>query len=154
MSKRHFTLYLIDALVALERIEFLTKGFACGDDFRKNSLCYHAVLKFFEIVGEATKLFMNEPSLELVKESSWQTVIAFRNIIVHEYFGVDYNAVLKIAQHNVPALRKNFEKVCFELKDYPRMREVIEDAKTDLIKAWEKESAEYLQKFHKKLYSN
>jgi len=57
-------LYLKDILEAIERIESYVKG--CSfEQFAKNTLIIYAVVRNFEIIGEATK------HLPLEKENKW-----------------------------------------------------------------------------------
>ena len=152
MSKRNYLFFLVDAIVSLERIEALVKPCNNSIELRQNSVQYHAVLRFFGIIGEVMRLLVEEPALAYAKDKSWPVIIAFRNIVIHEYFGIDHEQVFAIATQHVPLLRKQLEQICFDLKNHPAMQQIMKDAKTDLIKNWEKESAEYVQKMIVKLY--
>ncbi len=70
----------------------------CND--RKTS---SAVIREFEIIGEAVgkipdELKQKRPDVE------WQDIKDFRNLLIHEYFGVDLEIVWKIIQDNLPVL--------------------------------------------------
>jgi uncharacterized protein with HEPN domain len=153
MSKRNFTLFLMDAIVALEKVERLVRPFEDAQAFRRSDLHYLAACKLFEIVGEAIRYLVDEPLLQGAKAASWRGALALRNVIVHEYFALNFEELFKIAKQEVPGLLKEFEKLCLELKAHPAMRQALEDTKYDLVQTWNKESAEYIQKIITKLYA-
>ena len=79
------------------------------NDFLTNSEKRFATIKQVEIIGEAcnriSKEFKdNHPEIE------WKEIIGFRNISIHEYFGVDFQIVWEIAQNDLPVLKEQFTK--------------------------------------------
>ncbi len=58
------------------------------EEFKSNSMILFASVKQLEIIGEAannvTKHFQN-----IYKEIEWRTIIGLRNLLVHEYFGIE-----------------------------------------------------------------
>ncbi len=152
MSKRVFSLFLVDVLLALERISrFLAH---CDDPeiLYRDEMRYPAVLKQFEIVGEALRYLVDEPALAHAKDSSWRAAMALRNIIVHEYFGVNYRELFRIVVHDVPKFSKSFEKICEELKDDPQMKRALETTRVELSLVGHLESARYIQKLEDRFY--
>jgi len=102
MSERDFHLYLVDILdsgsAVLSFVKDLSFEEFCND--RKTS---SAVIREFEIIGEAAgklpdDLKRKRPDVE------WQDIKDFRNLLIHEYFGVDLEIVWKIIQDNLPVL--------------------------------------------------
>ncbi|MCX7956172.1 MAG: DUF86 domain-containing protein [Patescibacteria group bacterium] len=72
---------------AIENIEEYVKYFSSEEEFVSDKKTCDAVLRNFEIIGEAAKklnddLIKNNPDIE------WEKVIGMRNFIIHEYFGV------------------------------------------------------------------
>jgi len=87
MSERDIRLYLNDILESIESIF----SYISGIDYKKFSetrMIYNAVIREFEIIGEASKKIPRE-TRQHYKEISWRNIIAFRNLLIHEYFGVD-----------------------------------------------------------------
>ena len=74
--KRDYILFLVDILNAIEKIERYTKGLTF-EDLRKNDMATDAILRNFEIIGEAAK---NVP--ERVRRKypfvEWKEAIGFR----------------------------------------------------------------------------
>ena len=101
--KREFILYLEDMLQSMNRIE----EYLGELDFRKfkmNYLVVDAIIRNFEIIGEASK---NIPSdiHEKYPEIPWRKMYGLRNLIAHEYFGIDYEMIWEIAKNNLPKNR-------------------------------------------------
>ncbi len=102
MSKRETLLLLEDIQEAAQKIISYTSGMSF-DNFIKDDKTIDAVVRNFEIIGEAAnrvpeEFKLNHPEIE------WRRIIAFRNRIVHEYFGIDYEKVWKIKEENIPLL--------------------------------------------------
>ena len=107
--KREFILYLEDMVQSMERIEEYI-----GDlDFKKFKMTYivvDAVIRNFEIIGEASiKIPTNIQ--EKYQEIPWRKMYGLRNLITHEYFGIDYEMIWKIATKNLPQNHKDLQKI-------------------------------------------
>ena len=63
-----------------------------------------AVERQLEIIGEAAK-HLSEETKDKSGFKDWSKVIAFRNFIAHEYFGVDLDLIWSITQKNIPELK-------------------------------------------------
>lgn len=102
MSKRTPLLLLEDILESAERILEYTKDLSFVD-FCRDNRTIDAVIRNFEIIGEATHLIPDD-----IKEDNpgvdWHHIRGFRNRIVHDYFGVDLNILWNIIQGQLPDL--------------------------------------------------
>ncbi len=101
--KREYILYLEDMFQSMQRIEEYL-----GDlDFRKFKMAYmvvDAIIRNFEIIGEASKNVPTEIQ-EKYPEIPWRKMYGLRNLIAHEYFGIDYEMIWEIAKSNLPQNR-------------------------------------------------
>ena len=73
--------------------------------FRKNDLVVDAVVRNFEIIGEVSK------NIPLTVRRSypnipWAQMDGMRNVLIHEYFGVDIKILWHTVKKNLPSLRK------------------------------------------------
>ncbi|MBF0540323.1 MAG: DUF86 domain-containing protein [Nitrospirae bacterium] len=102
MSERDFSLYLMDIMdsgnAVMEFVKEMSFEEFCND--RKTS---SAVIREFEIIGEAVGklpdvLKQKYPNVE------WQDIKDFRNMLVHEYFGVDMEILWKVIEEDIPVL--------------------------------------------------
>jgi uncharacterized protein with HEPN domain len=102
MSERDSRLYLSDILdsgaAIQEYVQNLTFEQFCND--RKT---YSAVIREFEIIGEAVGKLTDELQREY-PHVEWQDIRDFRNLLIHEYFGIDLEIVWNIVQDDLPAL--------------------------------------------------
>ncbi len=107
--KRPASLYLTDILEAIGRIaEYLNEQ--TFEQFSKNTLRLDAVVRNFEIIGEATKNISAE-----VKEANpqipWKEMAGMRDKLAHEYFGVDVEILWRTAKIRSPALKPQIEEL-------------------------------------------
>lgn len=98
-------------LDAIQKIMDYTKNLKSADDFFKNSLIFDASLMNFVMIGEmVTKLpdsFIDKTSDRI----DWFRIKGFRNILAHNYFGVDAEEVWEIIQQHLPTLKKEIKTI-------------------------------------------
>lgn len=80
------------------------------EDFTANSEKRFATIKQIEIVGEACNHVSNELK-RAHSEIEWAQINGFRNISIHEYFGVNLHIVWDIAKIDLPVLKEKFYKI-------------------------------------------
>jgi len=78
--------------------------------FNKNETLKKAFVRSLEIIGEAARKIPPNIKKEF-SEIDWQKVVSMRNILIHEYFGVDYNIVWKTIIKDIPKLKSKMEKL-------------------------------------------
>lgn len=94
MSKRDRSLLLEDMLESALKIKKYTKGHD-ADSFLKDDKTIDAVVRNFEIIGEAANRI--DPDFRIMyPDIEWKRIRGFRNRIVHDYFGIDYEIVWSI----------------------------------------------------------
>jgi uncharacterized protein with HEPN domain len=73
------------------------------DDFEADEQAYDAVLKNLEVIGEAAKRL--PPDFKAMHPTiAWREISGLRDILVHEYFGLDRDIVWDVIANRVPAL--------------------------------------------------
>src|ERR1700742_1325620 len=77
------------------------------EEFLLNSEKRFATIKQLEIIGEACNRISSGVK-EKFPEIEWNNIIGFRNISIHEYFGVNFQIVWQIAQTDLPILKTQF----------------------------------------------
>jgi len=114
MSKRDVKLYVKDILEAIKAIEKFVEGMNF-ESFKEDDKTSSAVIRKFEIIGEATK---NIP--QSIKEKyphiPWKEMAGFRDKLIHFYFGIKYDIVWDTIKLRLPELRNNIEKVLKDLE--------------------------------------
>lgn len=100
MSKRDPKLLVSDILDSAAKILSYTDGFTY-ENFIKDSKTVDAVIRNFEIIGEAANR-LPEEFKDSHPDIDWHRIRGFRNRIVHDYFGIDYAIVWLIKETFLP----------------------------------------------------
>ena len=108
-SKRQYDFYLEDILTSMLRInEYIgEKEFI---EFKQNYMIVDAVVRNFEIIGEASKNIPEEIQKKY-PDIPWKKMYGLRNLISHEYFGIDYEMIWQIATVNLPQNIIDLQKI-------------------------------------------
>ena len=114
--KKRYLISLQDILESLNRIDTYTEGVEY-DSFSNNQMLIDAVIRNLEIIGEAARNVPKEIK-DKYSEIPWKKMIALRNILIHEYFGVDESIVWEIIKTNLPEVRPNILKAIQEEGDF------------------------------------
>lgn len=94
--------WLKDILEAIEQIEkYAVKG---EDEYLQNELIQKWMIYHLQIIGEAANKISNEAQNKF-SSISWPQIIGLRNIIVHEYFGIDVEEIWNTVMIDIPNLR-------------------------------------------------
>ncbi len=109
MSKRSPELLIDDILESGRKILEYTSGFTL-DQFKSDSKTVDAVIRNFEIIGEAANR-LPEDFKDKHSEIDWHKVRGFRNRIVHDYFGIDYSIVWVIRETFLPQLIDSLQNI-------------------------------------------
>lgn len=102
MSKREPDLLFRDILESAEKILNYTSGFT-KEQFLSNQLIIDAVIRNFEIIGEAANR-LPDLSKSKLPTLEWNKLRGFRNRLAHDYFGIDYELVWKTKTMLLPEL--------------------------------------------------
>lgn len=111
MSKkgRDFILFIEDIIDSVEKIERYVKGLSY-EEFKNNDMVIDAVIRNFEIIGEATAN-IPEDVQEKYSEVEWREAKGFRNVLIHAYFGIDVEAVWDTIEKDIPGFKKHVVEV-------------------------------------------
>lgn len=108
MKKRDDRLYLIHVQECITRIEqFTANGEA---DFLADIKTQDAVLRNLHTLTESAqrisaKIKASRPDVE------WRSISAFRNVVVHDYLGVDLGQIWRIVEEDLPKLKKAVNEI-------------------------------------------
>lgn len=112
---RDLNLYVEDVISSAEAIkEFI--GEMSFEEFKDDRKTYSATIREYIIIGEAVTQLMG--ILEDEKpEYPWRMVKDFRNMIVHEYFGIDTRIVWDLTVHELDALVDNIRQLTYNRRN-------------------------------------
>jgi uncharacterized protein with HEPN domain len=102
LTKDH---HCLEALIeATDRIIEYTSGFNSADEFNNDYRNFDATMMNFVVIGE----MVDKISDEFKKSHSnieWIKIKGFRNIVAHDYFGIDAEEVWQIIKNKIPSLK-------------------------------------------------
>ena len=101
-------LYLIHILECIQRIESYTQE--GREAFSKSRMKQDAVIRNFEIMGEAVKQ-ISSVLKDTKPQVPWKRIAGFRDILIHDYMGVDSDEVWQIVERDLPDLKKQIESL-------------------------------------------
>lgn len=105
---RDDSVYLAHILDALRQITEYTAGLD-DEAFRSRRMVHDAVIRQFEIIGEATKN-LSEAFKNQHPAVPWKDLAGFRDKLIHQYFGVDLALVWRSVLDDVPFLLSALDK--------------------------------------------
>ena len=97
-------LYLTHIIDAADKVCEYTKG--GYDDFVHTPMIQDAVIRNFEIIGEAARK-VSEQTKQQNQNVPWKAMIGLRNILIHDYTGVDFNRVWDVIENHLPKLQSS-----------------------------------------------
>ncbi len=111
-EERTYRMYLDDILIAMVRIaEYIdTYKFA---DFKRDYKTVDAVIRNFEIIGEASRKLPQELK-DKYPEVPWSEMYLLRNKVSHEYFGIDYEIIWDVATNYLPMNKTQIEAILLD----------------------------------------
>jgi len=113
MSKNHLR-YLKDIINALKSIETFVEGMNF-EDFKHDDKTISAVIRKFEIIGEATKNISNNIR-DQYSQIHWKEMAGMRDRLIHGYSEVDLNLVWETVQKRLPKLKSEIQNILKEEK--------------------------------------
>jgi len=94
---------------AIDRILKFTDGMTVAA-FYENEMAQFAVIKNFEIIGEASYRLSRE-LCDNHSEVEWKKIMAFRHILVHDYCKIDLEVVWRAIQNKITDLKVQIEQI-------------------------------------------
>lgn len=107
-SDRVYLEHILDCIGAVQ--QFMPRGRTDLDERKTRD----AVLRNLQTLGESAKRV--SPELKLLRpEIEWKAIAGFRDVVVHDYLGLDMNRVWVIIQRDIPPLKSAVEHLLKEL---------------------------------------
>lgn len=117
--KKDVSVYLSDILESLSKIQEYASN-VNDADFYEDTKLQDAIYRRLEVIGEAVK---NVPIdfREKHKSIPWRQIAAMRDVLIHEYDGVELDRVWQVVVEEVPQLKSKMLKIK-EVANLPQFR--------------------------------
>ncbi|MCK4466328.1 MAG: DUF86 domain-containing protein [Bacteroidales bacterium] len=110
ISDRERLLHILDAI---NTIQNFSKGITY-EQYTEDLKLRLALVKLFEIIGEAAG-GLSDKTIRKFSDVEWPVLKSVRNVLVHEYFGIDYKIIWNSIHNKIPELKQNLEKILKDL---------------------------------------
>jgi len=107
-------LYIRDIAECIERIEAYTQE--GREAFMQTRMIQDAVVRNFEIIGEATKRLSTDLK-QAYPQIQWQQIAGFRDVLIHDYVRVDLDEVWGIIERDLSVLKETIQRILREAGD-------------------------------------
>lgn len=97
MSERINELFLFDIYIAILKIENVSSKYMKPDELLYDFVSWDSIIREFEIIGEAVNILLKSGLLEPEN----RVIVDFRNLLIHNYFGVDAEEVWNVVKDDL-----------------------------------------------------
>jgi len=97
-------------LEAIDRINEYTSAFKSADEFNNDYRNFDATMMNFVVIGEMV-VKLSEEFKRKHNHIEWIKIKGFRNIVAHDYFGIDAEEVWQIIKNKIPSLKIEIQQL-------------------------------------------
>ena len=110
---RQFLDYLLDIHDAIQKAHTFLAGMTF-EQFEADDKTAFAVVRALEVIGEAARK-IPDPVRAQYPDLPWREMMGMRNILIHDYFGVNLRVVWNTVHNDLPTLKKQIEDLIAEI---------------------------------------
>ncbi len=149
MPKRIVDLFVLDLIISIDKIKRFSEKLNNSEDLiRKEEIC-SAILRELSVIGEAMNKVLQTKKLNPLIKPSWRDIVDFRNIVIHEYFGLNFDEIYQIIKKEIPILEKEVITLIKNLWQEKSMHQSLDDTLEELKFMHRNESFKYLNNLKK-----
>ena len=111
MSRKDNTVYIEHMMTCIQKINEYTEE--SKEKFFNSTLIQDAVIRNLQVLAESSQRISDELKSKNI-EISWREISGFRNILVHDYLGIDCDTIWSVVEKDLPVLLGSLEKMLSE----------------------------------------
>jgi uncharacterized protein with HEPN domain len=105
---------LLDMMEAIEKMEkYSSLGYPAFLSEERNQIW---VIHYLQVIGEAAN-YLSDDLTTKYSDIPWADIVGLRNLLVHQYFGIDLERVWETVEHDIPVLKSRVEEILKEIDD-------------------------------------
>jgi uncharacterized protein with HEPN domain len=112
MSKRDVKIILKEILNEINKIDKFTKDIDY-ETFVSNEMRLYAVIRCLEVIGEGVRQ-LPEDFKKSHSSLEWRKIVDLRNILIHQYFGIELKIIWDVVKNKIPVLKHYIEEILKE----------------------------------------
>lgn len=120
-------MFVSHILESFELIEEYAKN-VTKEALEKNEMKTDAIVRRIEIIGEATKNIPNSLKT-MYPDIPWKDMAGMRDIIIHQYYGVEIDEIWKVMKIDTPKIKKEIKQILKNLENEAKSDKVFPDSK-------------------------
>ncbi len=102
---------ILNMIESIQKIQDYSRKFENADDFHADSKSFDAIMMNFVVIGEMVEKLSTDLLTGTEKQIDWFKIKGFRNIVAHNYFGIDAEEVWQIIKTHLPVLKRNLDRI-------------------------------------------
>ena len=151
--RRAVEYFVIDILLSIDRLKRYTRKITSSNSLVSDEILCSAVARELEIIGEAMNHVLASKRLNKYTKPEWRRVVDFRNIVIHEYFGLNFDEVFWIIKKAVPKLEQECIDFMGQLPNGQSLEVMFSDTIEQLRLISRLDSVKYLKRIQKSIGS-
>ncbi len=112
--KKNIKIFLTHIFDSIKLVEEYKKG-KNKSDFLESKQLQDSIIRRIEIIGEAIKNIPNEIK-EKYSQIPWKEITGMRDILIHQYFGVDLDLTWQVIDKDLPKLKRQIVNICKQIE--------------------------------------
>jgi len=108
LDKDHYLLLSISEVI--EKILKFTKDYKSAEEIYQNDRDFDATMMNFIVIGESVGK-LSDNFKKSYPEVDWNKINGLRNIIAHQYFGINVDIVWQVIKNDIPQLKNAVESI-------------------------------------------
>ena len=148
MPRTPSELFLVSILISVNKIIRNSENLSY-QNFTRDEKIFGFLTRELQEIGESVNKLLKDALLPSNEREKWREVAAFRNIVVHEYFGVHPAILFEVIIKDVPVLKEDIMVIVQKLKDKTFFLQALSDTKKVYTALERYDTVSYIEEIEK-----